>query len=55
MPPEYLMQHRLRIDEVLTEDLVEGGNGKSEVFSNQVRIRSRGESLAGMGEGRGGL
>ncbi len=55
MPPEYLMQHRFGVDEVLTEDLVEGGNGETEVFSDQVRIRSGGESLAGMGEGRGGL
>ena len=55
MPPEYTMQHRLRIDEILPEDLVEGGNGETEVFGDQVGIHAGGEGAAGIGEGGGGF
>jgi hypothetical protein len=29
------MQHRLRIDEILAEDLIEGRDGAAEVFGNE--------------------
>ena len=55
MLPEYTMQHRFRIDEVLPEDLVEGGNGAAEVLGDQVGVHAGGEGAAGIGEGGGGL
>ena len=55
MLPEYTMQHRFRIDEVLPEDLVEGGNGAAEVLGDQVGVHAGGEGQAGIGEGRGGF
>ena len=35
MIPENTMQHRLRIDEILAEDLIEGRDGAAEVFGNE--------------------
>ena len=55
MIPENTMQHRLRIDEILAKDLIEGRDGAAEVFSNQVGVHAGGESLTGIGEGGGGL
>ena len=55
MIPEYTMQHGLRIDEILPEDLVEGGNGETEVFGDKVGIHAGGEGAAGIGEGGGGF
>ena len=55
MIPENTMQHRLRIDEILAEDLIEGRDGAAEVFGNEFWRDAGGESLAGIGEGRGGL
>ena len=51
MIPKYIMQDRFRVDEVLTEDLVEGGDGAAEVFGNQVGGGPGSEGEAGVGEG----
>jgi hypothetical protein len=36
MIPKNILQNAFRVDHVLAEDLVEGGNGTAEVFCDQV-------------------
>ena len=36
MIPEHILQHSRRVYQVLTEDLIEGGDGAAEVFGNEV-------------------
>lgn len=53
MIPKDILQHRFGVDEVLTEDLVEGGDGAAEVLGDEIGRDAGGQSLAGVGEGRG--
>ena len=53
MIPENTLQHRLGINEVGAEDLVEGGDGAAEVFGDEIGGDSGGEGEACVGEGIG--
>ena len=55
MIPENIMQDRLGVDEVLAEDLVEGGDGAAEVFGDEIGGGSGRQSETGVGEGIGRL
>ena len=51
--PENPLQHILGVDQVLAEDLVEGGDGTAEVFGDEIGGSAGGEGLAGVGKGIG--
>ena len=44
---KYPMQHGFGIDQVLAEDLVEGGDGTAEVFGDEVGRGAGGEGATG--------
>ena len=52
MIPEDILQDGFGVDEIGAEDLVEGGDGATEVFGNQVRGRTGREGETGICERR---
>ena len=53
--PENILQDGFGVDEVGAEDLIEGCDGATEVFGNEIGGNSRGQGEAGSRQGIGSL